>query len=724
MIYQDVLALQSPFSAGRGIGRYVLETAVELERRWPGLVASYVTTSSLPRRPSMDRLDVGDRLVPREAISSAPSVFHVTSPFELQVELADLLPWWARGHRTRVVATLYDLIPLRFPHWYPGALTPTFRHRVELVRQADHVVTLSASAKQDAVELLGLRADRITVVGAGVADRFRPRPQDAADASLPVGIPGLREGYCLFTGGNDQRKNIEGLMRAHAMLPPAVRAAHQLVVVCALTRSERDRFLRVAGEAGLRGDEVVFPGHVPDDVLIELYRSARLFVFPSLYEGFGLPVAEALACGTPAVVARNSALVELVDDESLLFDAEDVEEMTAVLRRSLEHPPPVLSLSDDHRWSAVADRLAAVYDLVARTRPPRMPSRPLVAYVSPMPPAPSGVADYSHRMVEALLAFADVDVFTDGPEQRHMRAPSGAHVASASEFEWWETVRGPYDEIFCCLGNSLHHVGALRIARARPATVVLHDVDLRALTGEPEVAHDVVRHAPVVLVHSEHARALVDPRANVRVIPMAAPPGVPSTERDPSVPTVVSLGIAAAVKQSEKVAAAFAILSRRHPDWVLAVVGEVMARFDEPLAAAVGGTTVMLTGRVSGHEYERWVRRAHVAVQLRSESRGETSAAVLDCLAAGVATIVSRGGSSDELPEGSVLKVDRHIAAADLAQVIEELVLDEPRRLGLVSAAAAHARTRSFDVAAVRYVELIGSGPVSPVTARHLPPPS
>ena len=139
----------------------------------------------------------------------------------------------------------------------------------------------------------------------------------------------------LFTGGMDHRKNTSGLLDAYAGLPEDVRERFALVVVGRLGVDDPFGSFREHAESLGISDRLVLTGHISDEELILLYQASSLFVFPSLYEGFGLPVVEALACGAPAIVGRNSSLVELVDEEEALFDSADPASIRAALGRAL-----------------------------------------------------------------------------------------------------------------------------------------------------------------------------------------------------------------------------------------------------------------------------------------------------------------------------------------------------------------------------------------------------
>ncbi len=401
-VFADAQALQDPTTVERGIGRYVTELAHSLEAVDPGSVDSWVLRPGLPVPAHSQELLRGARyrfqddpdLVP-------PDIWHVTSPFEALLEYPEVLwPDWARGVRTKLVVTLYDLIPFLYPNQYlaDARTRRAYQTRVDLVKAADRVQAISEATAADAVRLLDISASKIDVVGTGVSSHFKPPDsRELALAAAVAGAPGLRPGYVMYTGGIDFRKNIDGLLLAYADLPKAVRTAHQLVIVCRVRDDERAHLDSRAAALGIDRD-FLLTGFVPDDVLLALYQSAGLFVFPSLYEGFGLPVAEALACGVPTIAGDNSSLTELVTNPVARFDSSRPESIAKALLSALTDRAALACILEDqqridYRWSTVAER---ALDSYARTyRPNRGSKRPYVALVGPMPPAASGVADYS-----------------------------------------------------------------------------------------------------------------------------------------------------------------------------------------------------------------------------------------------------------------------------------------------------------------------------------------
>jgi glycosyltransferase involved in cell wall biosynthesis len=297
------------------------------------------------------------------------AVYHVPSPLE-PVKLDRIWPPRLRSHPFLI--TLHDLIPAIFveENMPDAAVRRVYWTRLELTRQAGRVLNVSQATARDAIRILGLRPDRMAVTGGGVSADFEPPASHAAAGeALRQQRPSIDGEYVLFTGGMDYRKNVDGLLAAYAGLPQELRNRYQLVIIGRLGLEDaRGPFAEQAAAHGV-SDRVVFTGYVSDDELVLLYQAASLFVFPSRYEGFGLPVIEALACGAPAIVGRNSSLVELVDDEEALFDASDPISIRTGLSRALTEEglrdrlrrPDI---RERFKWSRIAELTAEAYRVV------------------------------------------------------------------------------------------------------------------------------------------------------------------------------------------------------------------------------------------------------------------------------------------------------------------------------------------------------------------------
>ncbi len=226
-----------------------------------------------------------------------------------------------------VVVTVHDLSFVRFPRLfrpanrlYLGALT-----RLS-ARRARRVIAVSAHAADETAHLLGVPRARIDVVYHGVDPQFRPLPAETVQRFRAAA--GLPERFVLFLGTLEPRKNLVRLVEAFARLrDPALK------LVIAGGRGWYDEEVHARVEALELNDRVVFPGYVPAEDLPLWYNAAAVFAFPSLYEGFGMPVLEAEACGTPVLTSNCSALPEAAGNGALLVDPLQVEAIAAGLER-------------------------------------------------------------------------------------------------------------------------------------------------------------------------------------------------------------------------------------------------------------------------------------------------------------------------------------------------------------------------------------------------------
>lgn len=327
---------------GAGIGRYVRELVAALaredkERVWRLFVAG-ARKSQLPPPPgnnfrwrpaplsaqTLTRLWFRARIpLPVETFTGPLSLFHATD---------FVLPPLRRG--TRSIVQVHDLSFLRVPEASPPALRSWLERVVPAsVRRADHVLSDSCATRDDLLEFYDVSpGTAVTVLHGGVDGRFRPRPAQEQQA--------VRNKYhldqwpfVLTIGTLQPRKNHRRLMQAFSRLTQADRDLRLVIGGGAGWLSEP--FYRQLRESGIE-DRVHLTGFVDDADLPALYSAAEVFAFPSLYEGFGLPVLEAMACATPVVTSNVSSLPEVAGDAALLIDPHDVEALADALRRLLD----------------------------------------------------------------------------------------------------------------------------------------------------------------------------------------------------------------------------------------------------------------------------------------------------------------------------------------------------------------------------------------------------
>jgi glycosyltransferase involved in cell wall biosynthesis len=774
----DIQGLQSILHQDRGISRYLRELAAALEHLHPKVVSRYVLNPDRAAPGAIEPVLAGGRLTFTDRLGRTDAAaYHIGSPFELDVPIDRIWPPVARQAPMRLLVTLYDLIPEVHPELYLKRAENRVRYRTRLglIRSAERVLTISKATAADAHDRLGIDDRRLTVVGAGVSDRFHPGDGEAAYAELRANYPWLERDFIFYTGGIDPRKNVEGLLAAYAGLQPAQQASHQLVIVCRVTLPDRERLERELEALGIAAS-VRLPGYVPDDDLVRFYQAAGLFVFPSLYEGFGLPVAEAFACRAPVIAAGTSSVPELVRDERALFDPYDVRSIRDALARTIENGELREELRRPSgqvlRWSEVADRTAEAYEHVLAQPQRRRPRRRRLAFVTPLPPQASGVAAYSFRLLAELIEYCDIDCYVDDDAGR-VEAPPRVRVERLNRLDRLDRAVGGYDTIVYCLGNSEFHARTLGVLRRRPGTVLAHDVrltDLYALCAHrhPEVeprdfatalgqmygsrlppglgarghlefwesdqygvlmAREAIHASELFLTHSDFGAQLARIDASqqderkVHSLPFGFPDPGEFLERQVRGPLVATIGLATRVKQVDKLLEAFAEIAALNSEVRLAIVGPVISRDEHfryvSLARSLGIVDRLdITGELDRVAFASWISRTSVAVQLRSWSYGESSAAVSECLAAGVPTIVTGLGAARELPDDCVVKVDQDIEPGALASEIARLLASPEKQQRLSEASQAQAHQHSFAHAARALYKLAVLGEL-PTTSRR-----
>ena len=270
----------------------------------------------------------------------------------------------------KYIVTIHDVIPLVLPWAFPP------RHRLVLAtalarirKQAEMVIVPSRAAAEDVVHFLRVERERISVIPMGCEPRFQPveDPLRAAALRRRYNLP---ERYILFVGTLEPRKNVQTLLRAFAQVIAETPQDGLTLVIAGGKGWGGEDYMSTVGALKLHA-HVRFAGYVEDEHLPELYRSALLFVYPSLYEGFGLPVLEAMACGTPVITSNRASLPEVAGDAALLVDPTRPEALAAAmtsiigdgdLRQALRAKG--LARARTFTWDAVAQQTIAIYRAV------------------------------------------------------------------------------------------------------------------------------------------------------------------------------------------------------------------------------------------------------------------------------------------------------------------------------------------------------------------------
>lgn len=355
-----------------GLGRYAGEIARGLARYKRGIELSLFYNG--PRQAQLPDYLEG---IPHGSVHMG------NKPWRLSVLLSQLFHWpmdrtfgateifhatnhlLAHFRRARTVFTLHDLIYLRYPEyhlpynrWYLRLAMPRY------LEASDVIVTPSECSRQDAIRAYRLPESKIKVIYEAPAPTFTP-PTGPAPLNGVRQKYNLPEKYILYVGTIEPRKNLARLLEAFRPL-----LAHWPALKLVLLGKKGwlyEPFFHRLQELGLTG-QVVFPGFVDEADLPAFYHLAELFVFPSLYEGFGLPPLEAMACGAPVICSNSSSLPEVVGDAALLIEPTDTAGLHTAMRRVLEDPHLRADLArrslvqaQKFSWQKAVDELEQVY---------------------------------------------------------------------------------------------------------------------------------------------------------------------------------------------------------------------------------------------------------------------------------------------------------------------------------------------------------------------------
>jgi len=778
----DLQAAQGTSSA-RGIGRYSRELALAMAREARGhevviaLTGAFMDTAEdltsrfsaiLPRdnirvwHPPRDtapifhdsvRRSFAETLRAQFLASLQPDLVHVSSFFDGWAD--DVINVQPRHlHSLPVVATCYDLIPvLHHADVFGSSASPPpyalwYYRALQEMSLCEGLLAISESSRREALDHLAFPPERVFNIRAGIGPEFHPATLSADERSALLQKYGLQDGFVMFLSADSPNKNEAGLLAAYARLPAELQASHQLLVA---GRRDREKLYQAARQVGVPESRLVFVPFVAEEDLRALYSICGLFVCPSRHEGFGLPLAEAMACGAPAIASNVTSLPEVIGREDATFDPEDPDAIASCMRKVLENPAfrdelaaygPIQA--SRFTWQASASRAWDALETIHRQRTEQgktrihglLPKRLRLAYVSPLPPQTSGIADYSADLLTALARHYDITLVSE-TETTDVRLWAFARL-SPKEFL---LKAGQFDRVLYQIGNSSFHRFQMEDLLPRvPGMVVLHDAFLsdylnwlprpneqrdgfRAALlqshGYPALRFDAERgreatlqHYPCslsvlesavgVIQHSHHGVAVLsehfgtESMSSVSVIPLLRADR-PRPDRKTARATlglmddefvVCSFGYVTRLKRPELLAGAWrqAGLAGR-----LVFAGGVSEEVQqETISDERAG--IVFTGRLSRDLYDAWLAAADVAIQWRTGSRGESSAAVADVLLAGLPLIVNCHGSAAELPNDVVLGLPDDADSSELAATLAALMRDPARRTALGAAGRAYAK--------------------------------
>ncbi|SIO62251.1 Glycosyltransferase involved in cell wall bisynthesis [Singulisphaera sp. GP187] len=502
----DMLGVQSPHHGHRGIGRYGINLVSSLLARDDGHEFVFYVYEALSAERIPEAKGATVRIIGQASESEGGTVTQRmdrlvrTNPdgLDLLLVLSPFEPWdnycppAPPLNGLKMAAVVYDLIPFLFPveNAYDPILMRYYRS-LEVLRGYDLLLAISDATRQDILSTLNIPEQRVVSIGAGCDRKFfvpDPSPTLTDTSAAVLRELGITKPYVLNVGGLVDRKNTRGLIDAYGRLDETLQQNYQLVLTFSSGEWEIAEVREYAKERGVK-EPFIWTNEVSDETLRILYQRCSAFVLPSFYEGFGLPLLEAMQCGAPVIAGNNSSQIEVVGDAGLLANVSDASDIAEKLERILENPELAQTLRDrasvqsrQFSWDLTAERTAKAVEGLGRRRAlPRLridrahSNRPRIAFFSPLPPRKSGISDYSVFLLNELTKTYKIDLFHDiGYRPDLALASDEFECIDARVFGLYAGTKD-YHGIVYQMGNSRYHSYLYETMLRHPGVATLHD---------------------------------------------------------------------------------------------------------------------------------------------------------------------------------------------------------------------------------------------------------
>lgn len=265
-----------------------------------------------------------------------PDILHISSLFEgLADDSVTSIGDIFKASKTGV--TLYDLIPLVDQERYLSNDTAKahYLNKLQYIIRSGYLLSISDYSRDEVIQLLGYSKDKVVNISSAADHRFMPMAISQDKRAELLSRYSINRDFMMYTASFDTRKNHEALIIAYTRLSEELRSKYQLVIVGNGNSNIYECLWAICRKLGINPDSVVFPGFVPDDDLVLLYNSCSLFVFPSLMEGFGLPILEAMSCGVPAIGSNTTCIPEVIGTKLALFDPTNIDDIANMITHVL-----------------------------------------------------------------------------------------------------------------------------------------------------------------------------------------------------------------------------------------------------------------------------------------------------------------------------------------------------------------------------------------------------
>ena len=721
----DGQTLLSP-EVNRGIGIYFKNVLNNMVKQ--SFVHNWYI--AIGNREGLKALDpwVAERLIPVENEIFLPSTDYgrteaYTAALEEIVESKNIDVFWdpnpmmvnvlflGRSLKCRQFATMYDLIPAIKPikEW-SQAVQNEYQRRLDYLRNNDmSLVCISDATKKDFEQHICVRDGLYVTLLAADSRKFYKKRCEKKNEQVSI----------VFTGGFDYRKNMDGAVQAFAKLCQKYRGnqlvdAAKLSIVCNAPQEQQDIFYAKVKDLGVEG-RVVLTGFIPDQELSDLYSNCDVFFFPSLYEGFGLPIVEAMLAGAYILSADNSSLPEVCGNHAILCNAEDVDDMAEKLmealrssnEESLEEKWVRQEYALGFSWEKTAKETLELFEACDKEY-----SKRKIALVTPWPKQNTGIANFVYQLMPYLSKYFDVDVYVDNTVISNEEILPYSH-GKLRMIDQLDAHHAEYEKIIYQIGNSSEfHTGIYKKLVKHGGIAEIHDYILHPFfyhsfflkkDYEPyrkallvgygnegaahyqkikekvtypdnekyPMSHSVANISEAVIFHNHWSSKEINSE-NTYIIPLACFDRVVMDEKEKNQRltqlkkrmhydeelVIGCFGFVNANKRPEVMLSALEKLVRQGYPVKLVFWGKSnYAPLAEEIAKRNLSAYVYIAGYMEKEDYEVALEFTDVVVNLRYPSMGESSGTLCEAFKYGKATIVSDLNQYQEYPDEVCWKV-------------------------------------------------------------------
>ena len=694
------------------------------------------------------KIKIAKKLRENFLINLSPDIIHVSSLFEGWMDSAITSIGNLNEHALTSV-TLYDLIPLinSERYLYDDKITRFYFNKLQELKKANLLLAISGSAQQEAIHTLSISPDRVINCSAGVDEKFKVYTVSQQERLAVEKSYGINRKFIFYVGGFDLRKNIESLLEAYCLLTHQLKKSYQLVITGKrLEHTDYETQLRARFK--LSKNELIITGYIPDNELIILYNTCSLFVYPSLHEGFGLPILEAMACGAAVICSNSSSLPELIECTEALFDPKKPSAIANKITEVLTNNALYYFLKEHNQkqakkftWAATAKKALTSFEKLQEDRKSQLTKRHPIAYstfrpttkkmafVSPLPPQKTGIANYSLQLLPELARFYEIVLILEKTQIDNKWLKNNFTI---QDVHWFNQHAATFDVILYQFGNSPAHHYMFKLLADYPGIVILHDFFLSGLVHYADVmmpsekdsfyralyeSHGfsachyhvkkgreatlshypcnlaVLKRATGIIVHSQHAinlafkwykfrqethiRRISQIRLKLTTINRETARKKLKLSKDDFL--VCSFGFISPHKLSQRIISNWldSALAKNENAHLIFVGENHVGDYGEQLTSKINASKlkkqIQITGFIELELFESYLAAADMAIQLREASQGETSACIISCLSYGIPMIINAHGSADEFPNNVVLKIKERFTDNTLKEAINQL---------------------------------------------------